>query len=107
MHTFAEKPKAPQQTQSAKSTIPGGAYFFGQRPVQAPFFGQSREVNPILPVQRTIGNKATQRMLQTDSEKPQADLTSLASPGIGFDFSRIPVHAPAAGAIQTKLAINK
>ena len=26
---------------------------------------------------------------------------------IGHDFSRIPVHSPAAGALQTKLAINQ
>jgi Domain of unknown function (DUF4157)/Lysine-specific metallo-endopeptidase len=38
-----------------------------------------------------------------------ADLTGLtgtASPRFGHDFSRIPIHPPAAGAIQTKLAIN-
>ncbi len=52
MRTFAQKPKATQQTTSAKSTIPGRAHF-----------GQSREVNSILHLQRTIGNQAVQRVL--------------------------------------------
>lgn len=33
--------------------------------------------------------------------------TGMASPRFGHDFSRIPIHPPAAGAIQTKLQINK
>ena len=96
MHTFAQKPKATQQTTSAKSTIPGRGHF-----------GQSPEVRSILHLQRTIGNQAVQRMLQTDAEQPEAELTGPASPRFGHDFSRIPIHPPAAGAIQTKLAINK
>lgn len=107
MHTFAEKPKAPQKTPSAKSTILGGSNFFAQDAIKAPFFGQSHEVNSNLHSQHAIGNQATQRMLQTDSEEPQADLTSLASPSISFHFSRISVHASLAGAIHMKLAINK
>src|SRR5918999_1312641 len=96
MRTFAQKPKATQQTTSAKSTIPGRAHF-----------GQSHEVNPILHLQRTIGNQAVQRMLQTNAEELKAGLTGTASLRFGHDFSRIPIHPPAAGAIQTKLAINK
>ena len=96
MRTFAQKPKATQQTTSAKPTIPGRAHF-----------GQSREVNSILHLQRTIGNQAVQRMLQTDAQEPEAGLTGPASPRFGHDFSRIPIHPPSAGAIQTKLAINK
>ena len=96
MRTFALKPKATQQTTSAKSTIPGR----GQ-------FGQSPEVRSILHLQRTIGNQAVQRMLQTDAGQPEAELNGPASPRFGHDFNRIPIHPPAAGAIQTKLAINK
>ena len=95
MHTFAQKPKATQQTTSAKSTIPGRGHF-----------GQSPEVRSILHLQRTIGNQAVQRMLQTDAEQPEVGLTGPASPRFGHDFSRIPIHPPA-GAIQTKLAINE
>ncbi|MCZ7567171.1 MAG: DUF4157 domain-containing protein [Ardenticatenaceae bacterium] len=46
-------------------------------------------------------------MLQTDAEEPEAGLTGPVSPRFGHDFSRIPTHPPAAGAIQTKLAINE
>lgn len=46
-------------------------------------------------------------MLQTDAKEPEAELTGTASPRFGHDFSRIPIHHPAAGSIQTKLAINK
>lgn len=77
MGTFAEKPKAAQQTTSAKSTI--GA----------------------------IGNHAVQRMLQSDTEHPEVEMTGPVSPRLGHDFSRIPIHPPAAGAIQTKLAISE
>jgi Domain of unknown function (DUF4157) len=48
-----------------------------------------------------------QRMLQTDAQESEAELTDTSSPHFGHDFSRIPIHPPAAGAIQTKLAINK
>ena len=95
MHTFAQKPKATQQTTPAKSTMPGR------------HFGQSPEVRSILHLQRTIGNQALQRMLRTDAEEPEADLTRPASLRFGHVFSRIPIHPPAAGAIQAKLAINR
>lgn len=52
--------------------------------------------------------KATQ---QATSAKPtipkEVGLASTASPRFAHDFSRIHVHPPAAGAIQTKLTINK
>lgn len=94
MHTFALKPKATQQATTAKSTIHGRGHFW-----------QSPEVRSILHLQRTIGNQAVHRMLQTDAENPE--LTGPASPCCGHDFSRIPIHPPAAGVIQTKLTINK
>jgi outer membrane protein OmpA-like peptidoglycan-associated protein len=94
MRTFAQKPKATQQTRSAKSTIPAQGHF-----------GQSPEVRSTLHLQRTIGNQAVQRMFQVDTEQPEVELTEPASPRFGHDYSRIPLHPPA-GAIQTKLAIN-
>jgi hypothetical protein len=48
-----------------------------------------------------------QRTLQADAQEPEAGLTAAASPRFGHDFSQIPIHPPAAGAVQTKLAINK
>lgn len=96
MHTFAQKPKAISQTTSAKFTVPGRGHF-----------EQNTEVRSILHLQRTIGNQALQRMLQTDAQEPEAGLNDTSSPHFGHDFSRIPIHPPVAGAIQTKLAINK
>ena len=46
------------------------------------------------------------RMLQAHAGGREAGLTATASPRFGHDFSRIPIHPPAAGAIQAKLAIN-
>jgi Domain of unknown function (DUF4157) len=96
MRTFAQKPKATQQAASAKSTISGRAHF-----------GQSREVNSILHMQRTIGNQAVQRMLQTNAEELKAGLIGTPLPHFGRDLSRIPMHTPTAGTIQAKLAIHE
>ena len=46
-------------------------------------------------------------MLQTHAEEPDIGWTAAASPRFRHDFSQIPIHPPAAGALQTKLAINK
>ena len=59
-------------------------------------FPQSREVNSIFPLQRTIGNQAVQRMLQTNAEQLELKLTSTASPRFGHDFSQVRVHAGSA-----------
>lgn len=96
MRTFAQKSKANHHTTSAKSAILGRSNF-----------GQSHQVSTVLHLQRTIGNQSVQRMLQTHAEESDVGLTAAASPRFGHDFSQIPIHPPAAGAIQTKLAINK
>jgi hypothetical protein len=96
MHSFAQKSKAAQQTTSARSTISGR----GHR-------GQSPGVSLVRPLQRTIENQAVQRILRTDAEEPEADPTRPASLRFEHDFSRIAIHPPAAGAIQTKLSINE
>lgn len=95
MRTFAQKPKATQQTKSAKSTHPDRM-----------FSGQSRDIDSILHLQRTIGNHAVQRLLQSNPEELNTGWTGTAAPGFGHDFSRIPVSPPTVGAIQTKLAVN-
>lgn len=61
----------------------------------------------MLNLQRTIGNRAMTRMLQTHAEETHIESTAEASPRFGHDFGQIPVNPPAEGAIQTKLAINK
>ena len=96
MHTFAPKRTATQQTTSARSTISGRGHF-----------GQSPEVRSILHLQRTVGTQAGQLMLQTDAEELEAELTGTETRRFGRDFSRIPIHASAAKAIQTKLVINR
>ena len=95
MRTFAQKPKATQQATSPKTTVPALSHL-----------GHSHEVNSILHLQRTFGNQAVQRLLQSNAEERNTILTGTTSPHFGHDFSRIPIHPPAAGAIQTKLAIN-
>jgi len=45
-------------------------------------------------------------MLQTDIEDVSAGLSGATSPRSEHAFSRIPIHPPIAGVIQTKLAIN-
>src|SRR5262245_25936083 len=95
MRTFAQKPKAPQQAIPAKPTILGRAHF-----------GHSHEVNSLLHLQRTIGNQPVQRLVQANFEELSTGSATTASTRFTQDFSRIPIHPPAAGAIQTKLAVN-
>jgi hypothetical protein len=75
LRTFAQKPKATQETTSAKSTIPGQAHF-----------GQSHAVDSILRLQHTIGNQAVQRLLQA---KPD-DLEASSSTSEGTRFVEQP-----------------
>jgi Domain of unknown function (DUF4157) len=95
MRTFAEKPKATQQTTSAKSTIPGRAHF-----------GQSREVNSILRLQRMIGNQAVQRLLQANAAELEGGSATPGSTRFSHDFSQIPLHPTARTKIQPKLTVS-
>ena len=95
MRTFAQKPKAAQQTKSAKSTHPARV-----------LSGQSREVRSILHSQRTIGNQAVQRMMQAKTEETEADSATNASPRFAHDFSRVPLHPTARTTIQPKLTVS-
>ncbi len=96
MRTFAQKQNQPQKPESSSLARPNMATL-----------GPDHREHPILHLQRTIGNQAVLRMLQTHAEEPDIGWTAAASPRFGHDFSRIPIHPPAAGVIQTKLAINK
>jgi len=78
MRTFVQKPKATQQTASDKSTK-----------LCRTNFGQSREVNSILHLQRTIGNQAVQRLLPFENENLEAKSIRNISTKLGHDFSRI------------------
>src|SRR5829696_1432992 len=94
MRTFAQKQNQAQGRASSSSPRSNTA---------AP---GSQRANTLHHTQHAIGNQASQRMLETDAEELEAGLTSTAPPRFGHDFSRIPIHPPTAGAIQTKLAIN-
>ena len=95
MRTFAQKQKSTQQASSAKSSMPVRGHL-----------GRGREVNSIFHLQRTTGNQAVQRMLQTHTEELNAGLTGAESPRFGQDFSRIPIYANGPRSIQTKLTVN-
>ena len=81
MRTIAEKPQATQQT-TAKSAIPGRSHV-----------GQSRSVNPILHLQRAIGNQAAQRLSEANTGDIQGDSTYTGLYRFGHDFSRIPIRS--------------
>jgi len=58
-------------------------------------------------LQRIIGNRAMTQMSETHAKDRDVGLKSATSSNFGLDFSRIPIHPPAPGGIQPKLAINK
>jgi hypothetical protein len=96
MRTFAQKQKAAQQTKSAISAR-----------LDRALFGRNPNVHSILHLQRTIENQAERRVLKANTEDVKRDSGTTEIVRFGHDFSRIPIHTPAAGAIQTRLAINK
>ena len=63
--------------------------------------------HPIHHLSRPIGDQAMLLALRAHAQEHDAGLTGTASPRFEYDFSRVPVHPSAAGAIQKKLAINK
>src|SRR6516225_4446722 len=99
MRTFVQKAKPTQQTTPANSTIPSRAHLT-----------QSRDVNSILHLQRTIGNQAVQRLLQANAEDLETDSGVTAANRFRFDFSQIPLHPlypPKTETVQSKLTINR
>ena len=95
MRIFAQKPKETQQTKAKKPAKLGRM-----------FYGQNSDVHSILHLQRTIGNHAAQRLLQSNTEDRKASPVSNASTGFVHDFSRIPVHAKAHAEIQPKSTVS-
>ncbi|GEM_PF-1309474 len=97
MRTFAQKQNQPQKLASSSLV---------KAKMTTPEQDQSKE--PFLHLPRaTSGNRGGQRMLQTTAEERKAGLNAPASPLVGHDFSRIPIHSPPGGVIQTKPLINK
>jgi hypothetical protein len=64
-------------------------------------------VRSILQLQRTIGNQAVQRMLQTDAEEREAGFIGTVSALFGRDACPNPIHPPGARAIQASMAISQ
>ena len=95
MRTFAQKPKFAQQTKPAKSTKRGWT-----------LSGRSHEVNSILHLQRTIGNQAVQRLLQTNVELSQSGAATTASTRFGRGFSQLPIPRSTPVRVQPKLTVN-
>jgi hypothetical protein len=92
MRTFAEKQKTTQPTTSAKSPAVSRAHV-----------GQHHDPNSVLNLQRTMGNQALLRSLQSNAEERNAVLTSTATLQFGHDFARIPVNPHKAGALQSSV----
>jgi hypothetical protein len=88
LRTFTQKPKETQQTTSAKATTP-----------DREGLEQNHEVNSILHLQRTAGNQAVLRMLETNTEERKRSSTATETPHFGSNSSRIPIPAgsPMAG----------
>lgn len=95
MRTFARKPKASQPTKSARSVKADQAHS-----------GRSRDVHPILHLQRTIGNQAVQRLPHANVEGFKVGSRSASSPRFAHDFGRNPVHASGRSSIQPTLKVN-
>ncbi len=95
MFIFAHKPKATQQTKSAKITKPGRA-----------LSGQSRNLHSSLHLQRMIGKQAVQRLLKANADNREERSLTNASLPLQHDFSRILVYANARRKMQPKLKVN-
>jgi uncharacterized protein DUF4157 len=96
MRTFAQKQNQPQKPVSSNAARSHTA---------TP--GLHHRTDLILHLQRTIGNQAMQRMLQTNAEELKAGVTDTTPSRFGHDVRRTPIHPSAVGAIQMKLAINR
>jgi hypothetical protein len=107
MRAFAEKHNQPQQKSSASLTRSNRLAA-----------SAGHETHPLLHLQRTIGNRATLRLLEARANRLRAGSGnevrattevrsgSSTTTRLADDFSRIPGHAPAPTIIQPKLAVN-
>lgn len=95
MFTFAEKLKGTQRTKTAIHMKPS-------RSLSA----QSRDVYSIFQLQRTIGNQAVQRLLQSDAEELQPGSATIATKRFDHDFSRLLVVGSSLVQTQPKLTVS-
>lgn len=73
----------------------------------SPALRRLHEVNPILGLQRKVGNQATQHMLREHAEGRRALLPATNSPHLNSPRARISERPVGAGVLQTKLTINQ
>jgi Domain of unknown function (DUF4157) len=95
MRTFAQKQNQPHKPVSSSLARPNWATN-----------GPDHREHPLVHLQRTIGNQAVLRRLQTNAQELRPGLTGTASPRFEHDVSRIPVHAQAPITMQPKLAVS-
>ena len=93
MRIFAQKSKATQLSRSARFIVSGRAQV-----------GRSREESFLLRLQHTIGNRAVQRLLETNTREVKGDSTAANLARLRHDASG---HASEVGAIRAKPANNK
>lgn len=60
------------------------------------------DAHPLLQLQRTIGNQAVLRLLRSQEQNPDQNLSTTAPTPFGHDLSRMPVHGNVPGRIQAK-----
>ena len=95
MRAFARQQYQPKQRVSSSLTRPNTA----QRE-------PNHQANPILHLQRTIGNHAVQRMLQ-NVQRLEVGSDATAFHRLEDGVSQIPIHSPALRATQKQLAIHQ
>jgi hypothetical protein len=94
MRTFAQKPQADAKATSAKPATFHPAHD-----------QQSRAANPIQRLQDAMGNQRALQPLEANAAAANRE-TTRGRAFAGFDFSRISVHPPAPGKLQTKLKLG-
>src|SRR5580698_18206 len=94
MRTFAQKPQAGAKATSAKPATFHPAHD-----------QQSRAANPIQRLQDAMGNQRALQPLEANAAAANRE-TTRGRAFAGFDFSRISVHPPAPGKLQTKLKLG-
>ena len=94
MRTFAQKQNQPEKPVSSN---------LARSDTATPGLHHHR-TDLILHLQRTVGNQAVQRLLETQNETLEAGATNTASSRFAQDFSRIPIHPAAERVARTKPA---
>jgi hypothetical protein len=95
MRIFIQKPNAAQRAPLENPTK-----------TDRECFGQIHAADSILRLQRTLGDRSVQRVLEVNAEAVEVDAATTSSARLGHDFGRIPVYAPGPIRIQPKLTVN-